>query len=92
MKEYKDLKRFSFKSYLKIGGRADFVDVEVVPEERFIQEKKITNREEYEAIVQYSLQRDNRLIEAVTHGNLPTNFIFGPVEPEEGAPVYDLFL
>ena len=83
-------KSFSMKSYVGFGAKSRYVDVEIVIDKEFMQDFNITSRPEYEALVQYTLQYDWKILEEVSHGTMPRKLVFGPLQPPKGAVVHDL--
>lgn len=83
-------KTFSMKGYIGFGAKSSYVDMEIVIDKELMRDFNITSRREYEAIVQYSLQYDSKILEEVSHGTMPRKLVFGPLQPPKGAVVHDL--
>lgn len=83
-------KPFSMRGYLELDSKQGFVDVQVIPDKSFMHNHHIMNQAEYEAMVQYFLHYDARVLAETTHGTMPKKLVFGPVEPQKGSIVHDM--
>jgi hypothetical protein len=59
-------KSFVMKSYIGFGAKSDYADVEIVIDRDFMHDFNITSRREYEALVQYTLQYDSKVLNEIS--------------------------